>query len=583
MTFSADGIAAFLLLPLAVWILISGIDDLIIDGAGLLAWLRSRNERQPSRRELLAAPRRRIAVFVPCWHESAVLGHMIEANRERITYDNYDFFIGAYPNDTETVRVARDLEARFRNVHLALCPHGGPTSKADCLNWIFQRMCLYERSNLVAFEVVITHDAEDVIHPDALHWTNWYARDYDMIQIPVLPLPTPVWDWTHGVYCDEFSEYQTRDMPSRQWMGAFVPSNGVGTGFVREALESLALAEQNRIFEPVCLTEDYENGLRLRLRRARQIFVKVHGGDVSTREYFPRTFRSAVKQRTRWVTGIALQTWERHGWCGSLADRYWLWRDRKGLIGNPVSLLANVLFAWGLVRSGGAFGERVQELAPLLGCTAVVGVYRIGFRAWCVGRRYGWRIAAAVPVRVVLANCINTLATLRAVGTYARARFGGRPLRWVKTEHQYPSQASLESPRRLLGDLLVSHGYVTAQQVVEAMETRADDQKLGERLVEMGCLGQEDLYQALSLQAQLPQTQVQSRDVPRHVARSLPHRVIREMRVLPFRVEDGKLLLATPAVPEGTTTGTIRKYTKLEVRFHLMLPEQYEKLVRDLL
>ena len=52
-------------------------------------------------------------------------------------------------------------------------------------------------------------------------------------------------------------------MPARQIMGAFVPSNGVGTGFRRDALDGLAALDQNRVFDPVCLTEDYENGLRL--------------------------------------------------------------------------------------------------------------------------------------------------------------------------------------------------------------------------------------------------------------------------------------------------------------------------------
>ena len=79
--------------------------------------------------------------------------------------------------------------------------------------------------------------------------------------------------WTHGIYIDEFTEYQTRDMPARQMMGAFVPSNGVGTGFRRDALDRLAALDHNRVFDPVCLTEDYENGLRLRLRGAKQLFL----------------------------------------------------------------------------------------------------------------------------------------------------------------------------------------------------------------------------------------------------------------------------------------------------------------------
>ena len=46
-------------------------------------------------------------------------------------------------------------------------------------------------------------------------------------------------------------------------MGGFIPSNGVGAGYSRRALEMLAAAHSNRIFEPGCLTEDYENGFRV--------------------------------------------------------------------------------------------------------------------------------------------------------------------------------------------------------------------------------------------------------------------------------------------------------------------------------
>ena len=60
-----------------------------------------------------------------------------------------------------------------------------------------------------------------------------YSDDFDMVQIPVLPLPTPLTDWVHGMYCDEFAEWQIKDMPARQLMGSFVPSNGVGTGWTR--------------------------------------------------------------------------------------------------------------------------------------------------------------------------------------------------------------------------------------------------------------------------------------------------------------------------------------------------------------
>ena len=102
---------------------------------------------------------------------------------------------------------------------------------------------------------------------------NAYAAHFDFIQIPVLALATPLKALTHGVYCDEFAEYHTRDMAVRSRFGCFLPGAGVGTGYRRAALEALAEESGNRVFEPLGLTEDYETGLRLHRLGFRQVFV----------------------------------------------------------------------------------------------------------------------------------------------------------------------------------------------------------------------------------------------------------------------------------------------------------------------
>ena len=38
----------------------------------------------------------------------------------------------------------------------------------------------------------MTHDAEDIIYPDSLRWVNYFVENYDMVQVPVLALPTPM-------------------------------------------------------------------------------------------------------------------------------------------------------------------------------------------------------------------------------------------------------------------------------------------------------------------------------------------------------------------------------------------------------
>jgi adsorption protein B len=55
---------------------------------------------------------------------------MVQQNAAGILYRDYHFSIGAYPNDEPTLCEIRKLEKRFPHVHLTVCPHDGPTSKA---------------------------------------------------------------------------------------------------------------------------------------------------------------------------------------------------------------------------------------------------------------------------------------------------------------------------------------------------------------------------------------------------------------------------------------------------------------------
>ena len=127
-----DHWVAACLVPLALWILISGLDDLFID---LVYWATGKDSiASPEIRELPDLPERRIAVLVPLWREAAVIGRMLERNLSALRYSNYDVFVGVYPNDGPTRCAVRRVARRRSRVHMATCPQDGPTSKGDCLN-----------------------------------------------------------------------------------------------------------------------------------------------------------------------------------------------------------------------------------------------------------------------------------------------------------------------------------------------------------------------------------------------------------------------------------------------------------------
>ena len=587
-----DRVVLAIFAPLAAAILLSGLDDLLVDLAWGWTWLKSALRPTaslfpPGQRQLENAPRQRIAIFVPLWREQEVIGQMLEHNLAAIRYTDYHIFAGCYPNDVETQEAVHLVSARFPQVHLALCPHPGPTSKADCLNWIYQHLLLFEERSGLTFDIVVIHDAEDLVHPEELRWINYYAARYDFVQTPVLGLATPLPKLTHGIYCDEFAENHTRDMTVRAATGGFVPSSGVGTGYRRDALERLAHASSNRLFEPEALTEDYENGLRLFRLGCSQAFVPLSRGTrgrhdfVATREFFPHTWSAALRQRTRWLTGIALQGWQRFGWSGKPGEVYWLWRDRKGLLANPLSLTANIVFVYGLSTSMWLRVSPAQARLALI--TMALQILRLGVRFLCVGRVYGYGFALGIPLRAPYANALNTAATISAVARYAWARLKRQPLKWLKTEHAYPARSALLAQKRKLGEILVSSGSVPAAELAVALEQRTPGVRLGEFLVRSHRLEMPELYQALSLQQGLPLATVKPEAVPWPVAHALPEHCVRQWQVLPFRIAGQNLFVASPEAHGLDTSAALRAFTSLEIRFHLVTPAEFERLSEALL
>jgi hypothetical protein len=201
----------------------------------------------------------------------------------------------------------------------------------------------------------------------------------------------------------------------------------------------------------------------------------------------------------------------------------------------------------------------------------------------CCARIYGVMFSLFVPVRAVYANALNSVATVRALRDYAVARALGRPLKWLKTEHAYPTRGTLLAHRRRLGDILTASGYLTPGALAAALASLPPSVRLGEHLVNTGALSSEALYEALSVQQGLPVAQIEPGAVPDGVARALPEKLIRDWKVLPFRVDTGALYLAGPEFPTSETTRALRSFTSLDLRFHLISPAKFEALVVALL
>ena len=386
-----------------------------------------------------------MAVLVPAWDEPSVIAAMLRSTLERLDYANYRIFVGHYRNDPATAAaIASVADARIEPVEVDA---DGPTTKADCLNYLYGALVAFESNSGGVAKAVVLHDAEDVVHPLELRTFDWLIGRAAVIQLPVLPLPDSDSRWIAGHYCDEFAEAHIKELVVREAVGAAIPLAGVGCAIARNPLERLAALNGGHPFSATSMTEDYEVGLRIGALGLRTMFVRIPArrgerGIVASRGHFPATLGSAVRQKARWLGGIALAGWDRLGWSGSLGERWMRMRDRRGPLGALLLVAAyGAALLWSQIWLAESLGAPIHAqldhgLLVLLTVNGWLLAWRVLMRACFTSYAYGVREGLLSVPRLIVGNVIAMLAAARAVSLH----LGGGASRWDKTRHIFPAE-----------------------------------------------------------------------------------------------------------------------------------------------
>lgn len=534
----------YALIALAILYMVFGLDDLFFDVCYWFQYAKQRffgHQKEPFFHEkLIVKEEQSIAILIPCWHESQVIGKMLNHNYHAIDYERYHFFVGVYPNDHDTAAEVKEVARELKNVHCVIGHAPGPSSKAENLNTIYQHVKSFEQQLGQTFDIFVLHDSEDVIHPMSLKLYNYLIPNYDMIQLPVFPLATRFWNMTHWLYAEEFSENHTKDIVVRSALNGHIPSAGVGTAFSRSVLQHLEDPNTHVPFSVDSLTEDYRISLLIRVRRFKQLFVsrhlvrtqwqkrrffrkgyrkKVIKEMVATRALFPMQYKNSVRQKARWIVGIAFQEWDHSKWPKGWGLRYTLAHDRKSLLTHFINGSSYAVFFFWLFYSKWAFTKpefpalyEQFHLHPacwwLMWFVLIIMLERLAQRMIATRRIYGWRpLLLSIP-RAFYGNVLNFHAVLRAYKLYyfAPKRNQTMPtqLHWDKTEHAFPEYESLTPYRRKLGELLVELGYISQAQLHEALiEQEKKGESLGEILCRFNRITPHQLTHVLSIQYNL--------------------------------------------------------------------------------
>lgn len=589
----------------AVVIFISSLDDLFID---IAYWVRRvwraftvyARHAPLNYKTLYDAEEKPLAIMVPAWQEHGVIGQMAQLAATTLDYENYHIFIGTYPNDPQTHADVEQVRARFPNVHTVVCARPGPTSKADCLNNVVDAILQFEKRSGVRFAGFILHDAEDVLSKLELRLFNYLVNRKDLIQLPVYPLERPWNDFTGGHYLDEFAELHGKDIVVREALVGQVPSAGVGTCFSRRAIMALLQQGDGIAFDTQSLTEDYDIGFRLKQLGMQEVFVRFpveeddHIGRapspervplrsereasvISVREFFPDTVAAAVRQKSRWITGIVIQGFRTLRWTHSAVLNYFLWRDRKGIITNFASFTATLL-AMQLIGIW-----LYQRLVPdayrflsvfegdwwfhaLLLANLVLMFNRIVQRVFFVTSYYGVVQGLLSVPRLLWGNFINFLAAWRALAQAWRAK-DLRRMAWVKTDHEFPLLGEGPRQHRALGQILVHQGALTEAQLLDALEHPMRGLRLGAALVHRDVITPQQLAAAVAEQAGVPWETLGGQAVDSDLAALVPAAVALRYSVVPLREQGRVLVVASEAAIDPVSLAAIERKLGRTVRY----------------
>jgi len=180
--------------------------------------------------------------------------------------------------------------------------------------------------------------------------------------------------------------------------------------------------------------------------------VRVRDGEgqlVATREFFPAGLGSSVRQKTRWMHGIAFQGWDRLGWNARPLELWMRLRDRRAPLTAIVLAAAYLLlFISPLLFLAEQFGlYQPRPIDPVVKLLLIVNfaalAWRCLLRAAFTAHEYSLGEGIMAVLRMPLANVIAIMAGRRAILAYMASLYSGR-VKWDHTIHlSHPALAAV--------------------------------------------------------------------------------------------------------------------------------------------
>jgi glycosyltransferase XagB len=359
-------------------------------------------------------PLHSFSLIVPARNEESVL----ETTLTRLVQGDHPAFevlVVVGDDDPGTRTVAERVAARHPGLVRVIVDSGRPKNKPKALNAALP----YAHGAITG-----VFDAEDDVHPGLLMRVDqcFQRTDADVVQAGVQLMNfRSSWFAVRNVLEYYFWFRSRLHFHARQ---GFIPLGG-NTVFVRTKVLRAVGG-----WDPECLAEDCELGVRLSALGARTVVV--YEPELVTREETPPTLAAFTRQRTRWNQGF-LQTLFRGYW-----RRLPIRQQALGVYTLAMPYL--MALAWLLIPVAIATAVSVKapvpvtliSMLPALPMLSILAVEVAGLKDFC--RTYGERPSTRDYARLVLGLPVyQFVLAFAAAWAVAREALGARS--WEKTAH----------------------------------------------------------------------------------------------------------------------------------------------------
>ncbi|MCA8961708.1 MAG: Flp pilus assembly complex ATPase component TadA, partial [Planctomycetes bacterium] len=136
--------------------------------------------------------------------------------------------------------------------------------------------------------------------------------------------------------------------------------------------------------------------------------------------------------------------------------------------------------------------------------------------------------------------------------------------------------------KKSLGQILVEKGWVSDDDVRRALEYQSANQcKIGEALVKLGCCKQEHVSRGLAIHFQLPFANLSKHTIPQELIDRVPKDVALEHKIVPVAQKGKSLIIAMSDPLDFFTLDNLRFILNTEVDCALATPEAVEQALDD--